>query len=234
MRAPPTHDGVICGVDCGTLRHPNWVAWLSDGQFTLDVYVPTSKQPLPELSVFPGDVRCIAFDAPQGLPAQGEPVRRADVDANTPTRRLPGDRDELSKWKAYRGLIEVGISVFWWVYKSQLATIAGLPPVLERPTTIVEAYPRYVIRRLWPSLQIPSKRNAPLEYIDTVYSRIQKLGYVCRSVIRPSVDQVDAMLCALAASAYESSNGLPNGTVGDPPVPDEASQVMREGYIIGA
>ena len=132
------------------------------------------------------------------------------------------------------GLIEVGISVFWWVYKGQLATIAGLPPVLGRATTIVEAYPRYVIRRLWPSLRIPSKKNEPLQYIDTLYSRIQKLGYVCRSVIRPSVDQVDAMLCALAAHAYQKNNGLPDGTVGEAPVPDEPSQVLREGFIVGA
>jgi len=214
------------------LQSPNWIAWLEDDQFNLDIYVPTAEKPLPTLSVRPGEVVCIAFDAPQGLPRTGEPVRRADIEANTPTRRLPVDRTELSGWTAYKGLIEVGISVFWWVYKSQLATVAGLPPVFDKKTTIVETYPRYIVRRLWPGLEIPSKKSAPMDYIDTLYSHIQKLGYVCRSVIRPSVDQIDAMLCAIAANDYAKNNGPPAGTVGDVPVPDPDANVLREGFIV--
>ncbi len=222
---------LVCGVDCSTLARPNWIAWLEEGHFVLDSYLPSSQAPLPVLAVKPGPVGCIAFDAPQGLPRAGEHIRVADKDAGTPTRSLPADRRALENWKAYRGLIEVGISVFWWTYKKKLATVAGMTGEAH-DLVIAESYPRYVIRRLWPSMTIPSKRRAPLEYVDAVYSGIQKLGYVCRSVIRPTVDQVDAMLCALAAGAFVEAGGLPAGTVGAPPVADEEGSVLRDGYII--
>lgn len=223
---------VVCGIDCGTLRSPSWVAWLDDSQFYLDSYVPTESAPLPALTFLPGDVRCMAIDAPQGLPASGATVREADRDANTPTRRLPQDREALARWTAYRGLIEAGISVFWWVFEQRLAAIPGLSEEMGATMSVVETYPRYMLRRLWPDLVIPSKRRDPIAYVDALYPRIQKRGYVCRSVIRPSVDQVDAMLCALAAERVVRAGGLPSGTVGAPPVADTDARVLREGYIV--
>jgi predicted nuclease with RNAse H fold len=223
---------LVCGVDCSTLTRPNWIAWLDGNHFTLDCYIPTEKKPLPVLTFMPGTVASVAFDAPQGLPAKGARTRTADTKANTPTRALPASREELAAWRAYRGLIETGISIFWWAYENKAAAIAGLHASGTHATTIVEAYPRYVIKRLWPDIRIPSKRNAPLEYIDTVYSRIQKLGFVCRSMRRPTVDQVDAMLCAIAARDFAAATDMPAGSVGMPPVVDHAARVLREGYIV--
>ena len=225
---------IVCGIDCSTLERPNWVAWLTDSQFILDSYIPTDTSPLPSLTFMPVEVACFALDAPQGLPALGADVRKADKDANTPTRRLPYDRGELAKWKAYRGLIEAGVEIFWRAYEGGLADIPGLLGPTNATPAVIETYPRYMIRRMWPDLRIPSKRSAPLEYVDSVYSRIQKLGYVCRSVIRPTVDQVDAMVCALAAERFAGGPDLPAGTVGAPPVADEKGRVLREGYIVSA
>lgn len=222
---------IVCGVDCSTLTRPNWVAWLEDRTFTLDAYVPSRGAPLPALTVKPGRVACVAFDAPQGLPLPGEAVREADRLARTPTRRLPSNRRELDMWRPCRGLIEAGISIFWWCYETSRAAIPGLPEGSAN-TTIVETYPRHIIRRLWPDMRIPSKRNDTLAYVDAVYSGIQKLGYLCRSVIRPTTDQVDAMLCALAARAFVNANGLPDGTVGSAPVVDDTGTVLREGFIV--
>jgi predicted nuclease with RNAse H fold len=174
----------------------------------------------------------MAFDAPQGLPAQGARTRSADTAADTPTRVLPATREELDAWRAYRGLIEAGISIFWWAYESQRVAIGGLHPRGAHATTIVEAYPRYAIKRMWPDIRIPSKRNAPIDYVDAIYSRIQKMGFVCRSMIRPTVDQVDAMLCAIAARDYATSPDMPAGSVGVPPVVDPTARVLREGFIV--
>ena len=223
---------IVCGVDASTLKRPNWVAWLDGEHFLLDTYIPTEKTPLPRLAVMPGEVTCFAFDAPQGLPLRGRTIRECDTKAGTPTRKLPSNRDELAGWRAYKGLIEVGVSVFWWVHDRGIATVAGLDAPADGRPAVVETYPRHVIKRLWPLLDIPSKRNAPLDYIDTIYSRLQKMGYKCRSVVRPTVDQTDAMLCAVAAGAYAASAGLPEGTVGAPPVADAPERVLREGYIV--
>jgi len=40
------------------------------------------------------------------------------------------------------------------------------------------------------------------------------------------------MLCALAAEACLLADGLPGGTVGDPPVADPAERVLREGFLV--
>ena len=221
---------IVCGVDCATLRHPNWIAWLEDGQFVLDSYLPSVDQPLPALKFKPGEVRCYALDAPQSLPLRGDTARACDRLANTPTRRLPADRAELEQWRAYRGLIEVGVSIFWWVHDQQLASIAGTADAVA--PLACETYPRYIIKRMWPALTIPSKKNQPMDYIDAIYSEIQKLGYVCRSVVRPSVDQLDAMLCAIAANTLVETGGLPAGSVGDAPLVDRDARVLRGGFIV--
>ena len=174
----------------------------------------------------------IAFDAPQGLPRAGVPRRLADEQANTPTRKLPSDRSELADWRIYRGLIEAGIDIFWSTYENGLANIWGLDPTGVHVTTILEAYPRYVIRRLWPELKIPSKRKAPLDYVNAIWRRIRERGYSCPGLERPAVDHVDAMLCAFVAEACLGGQGAPAGTVGCEPRPDEEYRVLREGWIV--
>ena len=59
-----------------------------------------------------------------------------------------------------------------------------------------------------------------------------KLRWLPLQGMRPTVDQVDAMLCAIAAEACVAANGLPPGSVGQPPFVDEPAQVIREGYIV--
>ena len=169
----------------------------------------------------------IALDAPQGLPGVGRTRRAADAQARTPTSALPADRTALATWKAYRAFIEAGIEIFWAVHKSGGSVDglgAGTGPLF------CETYPRYVLRRLWPELEIPSKRKAPLAYVDAVWSRLKAAGFSCDSTLRPCLDHVDAMLCALAAE--RSVDDLPPGTVGDPPVVDADERVIREGYIV--
>lgn len=219
----------LYGIDVGSLRTLSYVAWLREGQFRLDLYVPSRGEPLPRPPKGWDEPAVIGLDAPQGLPSRGTGIRSCDRAANTPTRRLPADRGELAAWQLYRGLVEAGVEIFWSAHNCGRGHVAGLPgtgPVL------CETYPRYVIRRLWPNLAIPSKRNDPLTYVDAVWSRIQALGYACPSVERPAVDHVDAMLCALAAKAYLDAGGPPSGTVGLPPVIDNEAEVLREGFII--
>ena len=55
---------------------------------------------------------------------------------------------------------------------------------------------------------------------------------MCRSVIRPTVHQVDAMVCGLAAEVFVTRSSLPDGTVGEPPVADEGGEILREGLIV--
>ena len=223
--------GAVSGVDAGSLSTPSYVAWLWKRHFLLDIYIPSVRNPLPQPPAdWPAPVY-IAFDIPQGLPTPGRPRRKSDEQANTPTRKMPTSRKELGQWRLYRGFIEAGVEIFWAIYAGRLGSIAGLSPAAGLPN-VVETYPRYVIARLWPELRLPSKSHAPLEYIDAVWTRIRQAGYSCASVIRPTVDQVDAMVCALAAEACMQDGGLPQGIVGCPPIVDPVDRVLREGYIV--
>jgi len=222
----------VCGVDVGSFHTLSYVAWLRNRQFVLDLYIPSVEDPLPQPPEGWSQPAHIAFDAPQGLATPGCKRRKADKDANTPTRRLPADRHELAEWRAYRGLIEAGIDIFWAVYARDLAAIVGLEPVADHHTTVLETYPRYVIARLWPGLKISSKRKKPLKYVDTVWDRLQEFGCSCTSVLRPAVDHVDAMLCTIAAEACLMAGGPPEGTVGSNPTLDTDARVLREGFIV--
>lgn len=223
---------VICGIDVGSLRTPSYVAWLWDGQFLLDMYIPSTLEPLPPLPSGWPQPQYIAIDAPQGLAKVGQKRRVADVEAKTPTSVLPQNREELATWRIYQGLIAAGIEICWSVTEMHLASVFGLFEVSPDTPMIMETYPRYIIKRLWPELTIPSKRKAALGYVNAIWPRIQEMGYQCPSVLRPNVDQVDAMLCAIAASAFSSSTGKPAGTVGAQPYIDEESRILREGYIV--
>lgn len=227
------------GIDAGSLRTPAYVAWLTGHEFTLDMYQPAEDAPLPRTPAgFPAPA-VFAVDAPQGLPRPGAPTRRADRPADTPTRKLPHARAELEQWQLYGGLIRVGVMMFWAAHVRGLARLYGLEGAGGRtlslgPETPVwaEPYPRYVLKQLWPELKksIPSKKNTPLAYVDAVWGRLRAAGYACPGVVRPTVDQVDAMLCALAAKACEG--GRAAGEVGCSPVVDEGEQLFREGWIV--
>ena len=221
-----------CGIDVGSLSAGSlsYVAWLDDGEFLLDVFVPSSAEPLPRPPARLWGSHD-ALDAPQGLAAVGERRRQADREARTPTSVLPPTRAGLATSKLYRAFIEAGIEIFWSLHESGEAAIVGLDGP-ARENVVMETYPRYVIKRLWPELTIPSKRKTPRDYIDAVWPRIRGSGLSCGSVIRPNVDQVDAMLCALAADAYDRAGGLPSGAVGLPPSVDATERVIREGFIV--
>ena len=201
----------VCGIDVGSLSTPADVAWLDDGHFVLERYVPSAAAPLPPSPPGLPAATCYALDAPQGLPAAGSPRRAADADANTPIRVLPARRAELAQ--VYPEFVEAGLTMFWAAHR------LGLP--------VVETYPRFVVRTLWPELRIPSKRREPRRYVAELWARIRSLGYTSRP---PGThDEIDAMLCALAAEAFESGSYV---QVGAPVVVDEAESVLREGYIV--
>jgi hypothetical protein len=144
---------------------------------------------------------------------------------------LPADRAELVEWRLYKGFIAAGVDTYWSIHVSGAGFVAGLNGERGDAPLIVETYPRYVLRRLWPDLKVPSKRQAPEEYTQAVWSRLKAKGYRSSPVpARP--DHVDAMLCALAAHACLETDGLPPGSVGQPPFIDEEERVIREGYIV--
>lgn len=224
----------VCGVDVGSLKTPSFVAWcnVAEKRFYLDQYIPSHLEPLPKQPPDWGETACIGFDAPQGLPAPGEKVRLADKEAKTPTNVLPADRTELENWKLYQGLIQAGVEIFWSVYRWRSVCIPGLEQECTGKTVVFETYPRYVIMRLWPGFKIPSKSKNPLTYSSEVYQLIRGLGFSCPGVLIPTHDQVDAMLCALAACSLVEEDELPSGTVGNPPYVDEKCSVLREGLIV--
>ena len=224
---------LVCGVDVGSLRSLSYIAWLQEQRFVLDLYIPSIETPLPSPPFGHEQPEYIGFDVPQGLPEVGCARRVADEKANTPTRKLPGSREELHNWLLYKGLIEAGVDMFWAIYSQGLASIAGLASSATAATTVFETYPRYVIKCLWPGMHIPSKRQSPLKYVDIVWGRIQAAGYSCDGVVRPAVDHVDAMLCALAAEAHLKRGGSLEGAAGIAPALDIEDRVLREGYIIG-
>jgi len=220
---------LVCGIDLGSFRTPSYVAWMEDGEIVLDSYVASVEEPLPPPpGGFPAAFT--AIDGPQGLPVPGQRTRRCDREAGVPTKSLPANRAELAVWPLYHPFLTAGVELFWSAYEQERASVLGL--VLIPDTGVVcETYPRYVARRLWPDLKLPSKRRDPSSYLDVIWSRLREAGYTCAGDIsRP--DHVDAILCALAAEACLLADGLPGGTVGDPPTADPAERVLREGFLV--
>jgi dCTP diphosphatase len=223
---------VVCGIDSGTFKSSSYVAWLRGSEFLLTTYKPAADAPLPQSPPGWDLPRIYALDLPQGLARHGSKRREADAAAATPTRVLPEDRAALATWQLYKGFIAAGVDTYWSILGSGVARIGGFDHdgSDDRPI-VVETYPRFVLKRMWPDLKVPSKRKAPEEYTTTVWARLKAQGF--RSSLAPArPDHVDAMLCALAARAYLEADGLPPGTVGAPPYIDEDDQVIREGYIV--
>ncbi|MGO4275392.1 DUF429 domain-containing protein, partial [Paenibacillus sp. TAF58] len=210
------------------------IAWLdvNNKEFILDCYIPSSSTPLP---VFPagGVVKFIGFDCPQGLPTLGNLRRDCDARANTPSRNIAQTRATISAMRSYSQLVQLGVDLFWNAYSSSSASVYGLNSI-QGKTEIFEVYPRFSIINLLkitnPLKTIPSKIKNPLEYIDFVWMKINNIGYSCSSVIRPTVDQVDAMLCAITADHL--LKGTANNIVGNMPILDNSDMVIREGLII--
>lgn len=222
---------LVCGVDTGSLNSLSYVAWLQEKEFFFDIYIPSHEHPLPSSPVGLSEPSAFAFDCPQGLSPGGNARRRADQEANTPTRRLPNDWGELESWKPYGQLIKCGATVFWAVYDKRLGSIPGL--ISDRTdASVFETYPNYVLRRLWPNANIPSKRREPFGYVNAFWPKLMELGYRCESVKRPTVDQLDAAICALVAERMATSRTQLAGTVGVAPTVDEIVRVLREGFII--
>jgi predicted nuclease with RNAse H fold len=225
-----TNQDWVCGIDAGSFNTVNHVAWLQGKDFYLDLYKPSETAPLPvPPSIVKTPVNVYAVDAPQGLPNTGRRRRLCDQEANTPTRVLPNNRAELENWILYRGLIELGVKTFWWAYQSGEYGIFGLSEKLTMPI-VAETYPRKTIEALEIKLRdIPSKRKAPFAYVKVVWDRLKEAGYRCNSVIHPTVDQVDAMLCAIAGQFLLSGSFI---KLGKKPMVDEIDHVIREGFII--
>lgn len=113
-----------------------------------------------------------------------------------------------------------------------LGDIAGLSPRSGTRPLVAETYPRYVIRTLWPDLEIPSKRKEPERYMEVLSRLIQEKGYAWDQSFALRVDIVDAMVCALVAEACLGSDRLPEGTVGLGPEVHEPERVLREGGVV--
>jgi NTP pyrophosphatase (non-canonical NTP hydrolase)/predicted nuclease with RNAse H fold len=222
---------VVCGIDSGTFSSNSYVAWLRGREFRLDRYRPTPAAPLPETPEGWSPARIIALDLPQGLPRQGARRREADARASTPTNALPDSRAALATWRLYKGFVEAGVETYWTIHSTAAGAIAGLEAAAADRPLVVETYPRYVLKRLWPQFRIPSKRKEPESYTESVWKLLRDQGYTANAEpTRP--DHVDAMLCALAARACVDSDELPAGTVGAPPYVDSAEKLIREGYIV--
>jgi dCTP diphosphatase len=223
--------GVVCGIDAGTFTSNSCVAWLRGREFRLGRYRPSRTDPLPLTPPGWPAPRVIALDLPQSLPRAGTKRRVADAAAATPTNALPGTRAELQDWRLYRGLIEAGVDTYWTIHTTSAGAVAGLAPAEAGAPVVVETYPRYVLRLLWPDFPIPSKRKYPDEYTEQVWALLEAAGY-CAAIAPGRPDHVDAMLCAVAAQAYLECGGFPPGTVGAEPYIDEDERVIREGYIV--
>ncbi len=203
----------VCGIDVGSLRTPADVAWLDRERFVLGRYQPSAERPLPDTPAGLPSVECYALDAPQSLPALGSTRRAADREARTPTSVLPEHPADVAAMRAYGPFVEAGLTIFWACH--------------ERSLPVVETYPRFVIRTLWPELSIPSKRREPKRYVAELWARIRLQGYTSRP---PGThDEIDAMICALAAEAVVAGSQI---EVGAALVVDERDRVLREGYIV--
>jgi hypothetical protein len=221
----------VCGVDLGSFKTPSYVAWMEGKEFYLDLYLPSKEKPFPALPSGISIPTHIAFDGPQSLPAIGSKRRECDKLANTPTRVLPSNKNELKSWKMYKQLIECGVELFWNIYEKNLASIAGLNDNKDSKLIVTETYPRYIIKRFWPAESIPSKRKDPAGYMNKFSELIKQKKYEFDQEKITFPDNIDSMLCALAAEDYLKTNGNSAGKVGSLPLVDNKERILREGFI---
>lgn len=217
----------VLGIDAGTFSSPSWLAFLRGRRFTLSIHQFTASD-VSLLWLRDGEVRYVAVDALQGLPRRGEKVRLCDKLVRAPTKKLPHTLKELNEKRfvdgrriPYAGLIQLGCSLFW----ENRDHLYGLPGSTGR---LCETYPHYVFRTLGGEAPAP-KRKHPVTYVRQVYGAIKRWGYICEGVELASVDQCDAMLCALAALALSQGEGRYQ-RIGLPP--EEEAELIREGYVI--
>ncbi len=235
---------MVCGIDCGSTKTLSYVAWLDTtlNEFMLDAYIPDFARGdvLPKFAH--GAPAYVGLDCPQGLPNpdSGRLCRKSDQIAKTPTKKMAMTRGELETGIFYgREIVRLGIDLFWTLYSNDRAAIYGLSNLdvsnleVNVQVTVFETYPRYALETLFglkSSIQhIPSKRKDPLSYIQKIWSLIQNLGYTCQGGGPHTVDDVDAMLCAIAAEQLSQCVAC---RVGNPPSVDHDGQVLREGYIV--
>ena len=219
----------VCGIDAGSLRTASWVAWLKGRDFLLDAYCARLELLPPVPREIAASVSCYAIDAPQGLPESESLNRRCDREAGTPTNRLPASRKELEEWILFRGLIEMGIAVFWGLHSSPGVHIHGLKGK-DGETSVIETYPRKTAK-IFGLEPLPSKKKEPIAYVRHVWGFLRSAGFRCPSVFTPSVDQVDAMLCAIAAQAF-MAGGASWKAMGSAPFVYPGDDVLREGFIV--
>jgi hypothetical protein len=199
----------VLGIDAGGLGNPSWLAFLdADHRVTLTQHVFT-------------------LDAPQGLPRASEKRRDCNATANTPTGLLPGSRAEMDAGESadgkkfvYLGPVQTAVAVFW-------ANRRWLLGLVQQPR-LVETYPNVVFRSLT-GRHPPPKTKRPCDYCVAVAALMSRLGLSCPGVEIPSVDQCDAILCAIAAKAFIEDEAE---ALGLPPLVDEAEHVLREGFIV--
>jgi catechol 2,3-dioxygenase-like lactoylglutathione lyase family enzyme len=135
---------------------------------------------------------------------------------------LPADLEALQTWRLYRGPIEAGLVLFAALRVSGL----GIPGLTEGVPAAIETYPQAVARRLWPEHPLPVKRRDPVGFAAEVARRLRSAGHRSE-VASVTVDQADAMLCAIAAEAWVEGRA---DLLGAPPEYD--GSVLREGFIV--
>jgi predicted nuclease with RNAse H fold len=222
----------VAGIDLGSYSSPSYVAWLGDNRLVVDMYRPRPDHWLP---VPPKDwplPTVMAIDGPQGLAAPGaDPaIRKADAETHTPTRRLPRSRKELTSWKLYKPLIILAIDLFWHCYQNPSYSIYGLG---NNGCLVCETWPRLILKRLGGQQTIPSKRQDPFAYSDTVVRLLDRLGVAVPGLLHPTSDQCDAILCALLAERLGMKANVDLvETFGSPPLIDETDGVLHEGWIV--
>ncbi len=215
----------VLGIDAGGLGNPSWLAFLDADSVTLTQHIFTlDSLALPWLE---DDVSCLTIDAPQGLPSPGDKRRNCDKMANTPTRRLPSSRAEMEAGRsdddkefAYIGPVRAGVALFW-------ANRESLFGLVQQPK-LAETYPNLVFRSLI-GRRPPPKTKKAYDYCVAVAGIMRREQISCPGVELPSADQCDAILCALAARAFEANR---TECLGLPPVVDEGEQLLREGFIV--
>ncbi len=228
---------VVCGIDLGSASTPSYVAWLDDRTLRFDLYRATPERPLPDRP--DGRTAAVyALDGPQGLPADpgggARACRVADRMVHTPTQSLPTTASGLRDLRLYGAFVRNAVALFWRLHETGAAAVLGLrsdAAIASLPRPLVcETWPRLVLRRLaGDGRTLPPKRSAPEAYARAVWRLVQGQGLEAPGVLCPTVDQVDAALCAVAARAVAEGSAE---ALGLPPWPDPALAFLREGLIV--
>ena len=167
----------------------------------------------------------LAIDGPQGLAGKADATMRHSERLVNAPGRTPYEFPQNGR--PYAGLITGSVKLFYRLATSgsrfRLLGLDGIPP---SDANLIEVFPGAAWKKVADE-RLPAKRTQDGRVRR--FELLQQLGLTFDAGELPTVDQLDAAMAAWVAHRFDSEDARIEGQA---PELDEATGVLREGYIV--